>query len=137
MRNLIRFAAVSFGAFVASTASAQRPTQPNANVPALNRAIDRANFDTTCSACSDFYTFANGGWLKRNTIPAAYGSWGSFNELQDKNETVVHDVIEAALKSVRAGSVPPTSNVYKVGAFYEACVDTIAIEALGTKPIDA
>ena len=101
-----------------------------------NHAIDRVNLDTTCAPCSDFYTFANGGWLKRNTIPAAYGSWGSFNELQDKNEAVVHDVIDASVASMRKGGAPVGSNVYKVGAYYDACVDTLAIEALGTKPID-
>jgi hypothetical protein len=33
---------------------------PLAAQPA-NHAIERANLDTTCAACTDFYTFANGG----------------------------------------------------------------------------
>ena len=33
--------------------------------------LDRANLDTTCAPCFDFFTFANGGWLKRTPIPAA------------------------------------------------------------------
>ena len=111
----------------ASTLIAQRPAA---------KAIDRANLDTTCAACTYFYTFANGGWLKRSSIPAAYSSWSSFSEVQDKNELVVRDIIDAALKSVRAGSAAPTSNIYKIGAYYESCVDTMAIEALETKPID-
>ena len=105
--------------------------------PAPSRAIDRANFDTTCAACADFYTFSNGGWLKRTTIPPAYGSWGSFNQLQDKNEAVVHSVIDAAVGAVRKGTAKPGSDVYRVGAYYAACLDTLAIDALGTKPIDA
>jgi putative endopeptidase len=110
-------------------------TQQPAGTP--QKPIDRANFDTTCAACSDFYTFANGGWLKHTTIPAAYGSWGAFNQLQDNNEAIVHNILDAALGNVRKGAAKPSSDGYKVGAYYEACLDTIAIDALGTKPIDA
>ena len=58
-----------------------------------SRAIDRANMDTTCMACQDFYEYANGGWQTRATIPAAYAVWGSFQQLADKNEAVVHDIL--------------------------------------------
>jgi putative endopeptidase len=130
MRHVSTRLAAAALALCASTAVSAQSTTPR-------KAIDRANLDTTCAACSDFFTFANGGWLKRNTIPAAYSSWGSFNELQDKNELVIRDVIDAAVKAVHAGSARPSSNVFKIGAYYESCVDTLAIDALGTKPIDA
>src|SRR5690348_10719355 len=102
----------------------------------VSRAIDRANLDTTCAACSDFYTFANGGWLKRTTIPAKYGEWGAFDQLQDQNEGIVRDIVEADARDVRSGKAAPGSNRYKIGAFYGACMDTARIESLGTKPID-
>ena len=99
--------------------------------------IDRANLDTTCAACTDFYTFANGGWLKKNTIPAAYPEWSAFYQLYDHNQDVVHDVVETSAREFRSGKAAPGSNVYKVGAYYDACMDTARIEALGTKPLAA
>lgn len=110
--------------------------QPGARNSA-SRAIDRANLDTTCAACTDFYSFANGGWLKRSAIPAKYSSWGAFQEIQDKNEAVVHDIEERAAADVAAGRIKSGSNQYKIGALYGACMDTAAIETLGTKPIEA
>ena len=96
------------------------------------RPIDRANFDTTCAACTNFVQFANGGWLKRTTIPAAYSRWGSFNELQDRNEAVLRQVIEASAANTAA---PAGSNDQKIGAFYRSCVDSSAADRMGLDPV--
>ncbi|HEY0777244.1 MAG TPA: M13 family metallopeptidase [Gemmatirosa sp.] len=99
---------------------------------ARGRGIDPANLDTTCAACTNFFQFADGGWLKRNTIPAAYPSWGSFNELQDRNEAVLRQILDAdaADRSAAAGS-----NAQKIGAYYRSCLDSAAIDRAGLAPI--
>ncbi len=123
------------GLLAAAPAAAQQTASVPSAAPAASKAIDRANLDTTCAACSDFYTFANGGWLKRTTIPAKYGEWGAFDQLQDQNETIVRQIVEEAAADVKSGKAKAPSNQFKVGAFFAACMDTAAIEALGTKPI--
>ena len=50
------------------------------------RALNRANLDTTCAACTDFSQFANGGWLQKNVIPPDKANLGSFGMLGDKNQ---------------------------------------------------
>ena len=40
------------------------------------KVVDVAYMDTTARACTDFFRFANGAWLKHDTIPAAYSSSG-------------------------------------------------------------
>ncbi len=49
----------------------------------------------------------------------------------------MREIVEAAAADVKAGKAKAPSNRFKIGAFYAACVDTAAIEALGTKPIEA
>ena len=120
----------------ATVLSAQAPTQAASPVSS-KRAIDRANLDTTCAACSDFYTFANGGWLKKNTIPAAYPEWSAFYQLNDENEAIVRDIIEKTDRDMKGGTAKQGTNPYKVGAYFDACMDTTAIETLGTKPVEA
>src|SRR5438477_5916027 len=134
----IRLFLVAFSLCATGSLSAQQTAmlQQGANGARPGKALDRANLDTTCAACTDFYTFANGGWLKRSAIPAAYPEWSAFFELHDKNEAVVHDVIEAAAKDAHAGKASACSNVYKIGAYYDACMDTVAIQKLGTKLIE-
>jgi len=94
--------------------------------------FDAANLDKTCKPCDDFYQFAMGGWRKANPIPAEYSSWGTFTQLADKNQQNLRQILENAANAKAA----PGSKEQKIGDFYAGCMDTNAIEAAGTKPID-
>src|SRR5260370_1295124 len=74
-----------------------------------------------------------GGWMKSNPIPPEYSTWGSFTALADKNQQGLRQILEASAKA----DAPAGSNERKIGDFYSGCMDTAAIDAAGTKPIDA
>jgi putative endopeptidase len=94
--------------------------------------FDTRNLDKTCKPCDDFYQFAMGGWMKANPIPPEYPAWGSFSELADKNQQNLRQILETA---AGAKAAPGTSE-QKIGDFYASCMDTAAINAAGTKPIE-
>src|SRR6266581_533148 len=94
--------------------------------------FDTTNLDKTCKPCDDFYQFAMGGWMKSNPIPPEYSSWGSFTQLADKNQQHLRQILEAAPGS----KASPGSNEQKIGDFYVSCMDTAAIDAAGTKPLE-
>ena len=95
--------------------------------------FDTANLDKTCKPCDDFYQFAMGGWMKSNPIPPEYSTWGSFSRLLDKNQQNLRQILDATDSSKAASG----SNEQKIGDFYASCMDTTAIDAAGTKPIEA
>src|SRR5581483_5440608 len=86
---------------------------------------------------TDFYEYANGGWLKthRDSIPASRTSISSFGTLGDHNTDVAHKVMQDDSADVRNGNATPGSEKWKIGTYYTACMDTSAIEALGIKPL--
>jgi putative endopeptidase len=97
-----------------------------------NHGFDLSNLDRSVSPCDDFFKFAGGGWIKNNPIPAAYPRWGSFNELANHNQDVLHGILEEAVKDKTA---KPGSNWQKIGDFYGSCMDETAIVEAGTKPL--
>jgi putative endopeptidase len=116
------FAAALLGTVVAGALAAQGQTKP----------IDPANLDTTCAPCKDFFQYANGGWLKRNSIPGDQPRWGSFNELQEQNYAALRNVLSEAAKNASSTNDP---NLRKLGTFYGTCMDSAAVEAAGIKPL--
>ncbi len=96
--------------------------------------INRSNLDTTVSPAVDFYDYANGGWLKDNTIPAEYPAWGSVYQLLERNYDQLKGILTDAEKAENA---PEGSVNQMVGNFYYSGMDTVKIEKDGYKPIEA
>lgn len=94
--------------------------------------LDLRNFNRQVSACQDFYEYANGNWLRKNPVPAAFSTWGSFNELEQRNNERLQALAEAAAAKTDAA---PGSAEALVGAFYAAAMDEAAIERLGLDPL--
>lgn len=94
------------------------------------RVVDVAMIDTTAKACGDFFQFANGAWLARDTIPAAYPSSGVSRDMADRNELVVRSVLEEAM--AKRASPSTNSTQRKLGTFYASCMDSVGAESKGT-----
>jgi len=94
--------------------------------------IDVSNMDKNTSACTDFFQYANGTWLKNTEIPAAYPSWGAFNVLAENNRKALHEILEEAAKKTNAVK---GSNEQKIGDYYASCLDETKREAEGMKPL--
>lgn len=96
------------------------------------RGYDVSSMDKNTSACTDFYQYANGTWLKNTEIPAAYPSWGAFNVLAENNRKALHEILEEAAKKTNATK---GSNEQKIGDYYASCLDETKREAEGMKPL--
>src|SRR5262249_40898195 len=90
--------------------------------------LDPRDFDTNTPACTDFYQFANGGWVAQSPVPAAYPFWGSFNELQSRNDEALRDLLTEAPRQ------PSGPTEQKVRLFYAACMNADDAERPGAGP---
>ena len=106
-----------------------------AQAPVQTKPFDRANLDTTCAPCEDFYSYANGGWLQRAKIPADYSTYGAFDQLFDQNQALLREILDTSVVRLKEGQYQPGTNDYKMAAFFSSCMDTVAIERLGATPL--
>lgn len=136
--HIARRAAFLAGAALAlatGAAAAQAPAQSaagSAPLPPL-KVVDVAMIDPTAGACTNFFQYATGGWMKHDTIPPAYSSSGVARDMQDRNELVVRSVLEDA--AARRASFPAGSTQRKLGTYYATCMDSAATERAGLAPM--
>ena len=126
-------AALSISIVPALGAQATSSARPAVPIPPALKVFDPSFIDTSANACQDFFAFANGGWVKRDTIPAAFSSSGVSKDMTDRNELVVRSVLDDAM--AQRHSKPASSTVAKLGTFYASCMDSARAEKDGVSSI--
>ncbi len=96
--------------------------------------LELNNMDTTVRAQDDFFRFVNGGWIAKTAIPADRGSWGSFNELSEKNNKILLEVVRKA--SINPDYIEGTDQ-RKAADFFSIGMDSTRTESAGIKPLQA
>jgi len=105
------------------------PRRTPAPATASQSGMDLSSLDRSANPCTDFFQFACGGWLGNNPIPGDQPRWGRFDELQERNNEVLHKVLESA----SAGTDPASK---RIGDYYATCMDEDAIERKGITPLE-
>jgi len=118
MRTL-RLASVVAG--LAILAWGQKPTTGGVDLQAVDKSAD---------PCRNFYLYACGNWMKSNPIPAEYARWGRFDELGERNEKILKEILE---DSAQHQDRSPLDQ--KIGAFYSSCMSEAAIDKAGDEPL--
>jgi len=95
--------------------------------------IDATNMDPSVKPQDDFFSYANGGWIKRTEIPPEESRWGSFNQLIERNNDALREIAEKVSKQNVGARVPP--EVQKVGDYYTSGMDETKIDLARTKPL--
>ncbi len=81
----------------------------------------------------DFFQYANGGWFKRNPIPASEASWGIGNVVMEQLYASLRQINETAAASPQTAK----SDQQKIGDFWTTAMDTSKAEQQGVHPLDA
>ena len=98
---------------------------------AQSKGFNVSNMDKSADACTDFFQYANGTWLKSTNIPASESRWGSFNILAENNNTILRSVLDEDAKT----KSPEGSDAQLIGDFYASCMDEAAINKAGIRPL--
>lgn len=86
------------------------------------------NLDSTADPSTDFFMYANGGWIKKNPIPGDQSSWGIGNAVQEE--------LYKRLRAINEKSLEAKEGIdKKVGDFWFSAMDTVSLEKQKLQPI--
>jgi predicted metalloendopeptidase len=125
---LLGVATVTLGPVACNIAGTEAAATPGTELGILREAMD-----TSVKPGDDFYAYANGGWMKTNEIPADRSNIGGFwvaDQQTEKN-------LEALIADLETSEPEAGTDAARVKAYYDAFLDTAAIDKLGMQPIQA
>src|SRR5215510_11858237 len=127
------FAALLVGA-AALTAQSSPPRargeHPLKELP-YTPSLDLKSLDRTVDPCTDFYRFSCGGWMARNPIPPDQAAWSVYAKLTEENAEFLWGILEEASHP----SADRTPVQQKIGDYFAACMDELAVEHLRGAPL--
>lgn len=92
----------------------------------------KENFDQSVRPQDDFFTFACGGWLKKNPIPDEESQWGTFNIVRKNTDFQLKEVVEHVVLDTAA---PYGSPRQLVRDFWVSGMNEKHRDALGFSPM--
>lgn len=130
MKNQLWLIPVAVG--LLSACSGTQKTSPTVQVEKTTATSGLASFDPTfldktVRPQDDFFMFANGAWIKSNTIPASESRWGSFNELEKSNEKK----LLAILKRVSSSEYSKGSVEQIIGSYFQSFMNESKRQEMG------
>ncbi len=128
---------IVLSAFVSTLALSACSTQPASNAPqaqtqGADAGIQTGWMDKTVKPGDDFFTYADGSWVKNTAIPADRSRIGAFwiaDQLREKNTRALFDDI------IKAN--PTSGGNAQIANFYKAYFNTDAIDRQGLAPVKA
>jgi len=89
------------------------------------------DLDTTVSAATDFFSYANGGWIKATPIPPEESAWGIGQLVQQDIYVRLRKISEEAA----AAKAPGGSVAQQIGDLWYSGMDSADIDRQGLKPL--
>ena len=93
----------------------------------------RDNMDPSVDPAVDFFSHANGAWLRRNPIPASEAAWGIGNLVREELYANLRRINEEAAKAGSSAAVD--SDQRKIGDFWSTAMDEAKAETAGLEPL--
>ncbi len=90
-----------------------------------------ANLNPEVDPRVDFFDYANGGWLRRNPIPASESNWGISKLVQDE----LYDRLRLINQSAATNRGQIGTDLKKIGDFWVTAMDTNRTTRLGLQPL--
>lgn len=92
------------------------------------------DMDTSVRPQDDFFHYVNGGWMKRNPIPASESRWGSFVKLRYTVDRQIYTLFKELEKQKR---VPKGSPQQMIRDFYRSGMDMRRRNAKDLAPLNS
>ena len=102
-----------------------KPQPPPPPPPKLEH-FNLSEVDKTLDPCQDFYEYACSKWNAANPIPEEQVAWGTGGGLQYWNEYLLREVLQKAATP----TANRTDDELKIGDYWAACMDEVAIEGM-------